>query len=257
MDAKIPIYCINLEKHANRRFAIQSQIDKLHGQPVNFYKAIDGTTIPRASKFTCCRSHPYRASYHHPDKDYVNLNVNGNFFLFNSNLLQGEIGLALSLFTLYYKLIAENVQWAIIIEDDVIFADNFIQELKQITADIPYLDSKSVDIIFLNNRMHRHTESPAVNDNLLNRYYPVKGGFGFDGYLISKMGMLKLLHVYNPLFYPVDLQVVPHLQRYPPRYQEMNLVKPGFTVNGYKYYTNLVFHTDGESSIARACPYHA
>lgn len=250
----IPIYCINLPEHTGRKSVIEEQAQKL-GLNITFFQSINGNKIPKAERFTCCRSHPYRASYHHPNKDYVNLMINNNFHLFNSNLLKGEVGLAITLLVLYHKLASENVDWVIIIEDDVIFAENFPEHLQKIAADLPHLAENNVDIVFINDRMHRHQEAP-VADNLLNRYFPVKGGFGFDGYLLSKSGMIKLIHLYNPLIYPVDLQVVPHLQRYEPKYPEKNLVKPGFIVNGYKYYTNLIFHTIGESSIARSCPEH-
>jgi len=250
----IPIYCVNMVKHADRKEAILNQAKKLN-LDINFFNAIDGTLLPKSKKFTCCRSHPYRGSYHHPDKEYVNLLIMKQFHLFNSNLTIGEVGLAVSLIILFKQLIKENVEWAIIIEDDVQFDPDFLEHLKILDADTIFLKQNNVDFVYLNDRTYCEFNAPA-QDVLLEKYYPVKSGFGFDCYLISKTGMEKLCDLYNPLIYPVDLQIVPHLQKYEPKYIERNYLKMNFVINGYKYHKNLAKHTDARSTIHGFCPHH-
>jgi len=248
---KIPIICINLPQHVDRRQRMIDQAKRL-GIELQFFNAVNGNNIPKNEKFTCCRSHPFRASYHHSEKDYVCLTVMNKLYLFNSNLTLGEVGLALSILVLYHQLIQNGTKWAIILEDDVILDDDFAKELKIIEQDLKMLESIGAEFVYINDRTQSDIKLGSVNS----RYYRVKSGFGFDGYLVSIEGMKKLCNLFNPLFYPVDLQIVPHLQVGQQRYRERNHIKPDAQLVGYKYHKNLVTHTNVRSTIHGFCKIH-
>lgn len=256
----LPVYCLNLEKFTDRKEHIQNQADKL-GLNIEWVQCFDGWKIPKAEKFTCCKAHPNRTpDYINMNLEYIQLLINNKFYLFNSNLTKGEIGLAITTLVLFQKLLAEpNPGWALIIEDDITFANDFMAEYSQLQKDLPLLERNGADFVYLNDSIQSHPD----HSNLIieDRYLPVKKGCGYYGYIVSPAGMRKLLDLFNPLIFPIDLQSISHLECYSAypelRYREQNLIKPTIRLNGYKYHKNLVTHPNTfESTIHSFCPYH-
>lgn len=259
--SELPIYCLNLEKDLTRRKFISNQATKL-GINVKFINSYDGWKIPKSEKLSCCRAHPARQDdYINSEKDFIYLIINNSFNLFNSNLTKGEVGLAITTINLYRTLIeTETSEWVMIIEDDVTFSSDFRAETQQIQNDLKELTDAGADFVYLNDSISSYGERPDLNI-VDGRYLPVFKGCGFYGYLISKNGMRKLIEIFNPLIFPIDLQSISHFSNYDEypehRYREVNFIKSGLRINGYKYHKNLVKHLDTfTSTIHNTCPYH-
>ncbi len=218
----------------------------------NIATGVNGKITPKNELFVCCQY----AAVDKSKKDFVKLIVNGKPHLFNMALTKGEVGLCLSLILILDNLIKQGIKWAILLEDDITFSTDFVTELKQLENDIPTLDYHQVDLIYLNDRIHR---TKSEDGNLMKRYYPVEKGFGLDGYLISQRGMKKMIDILNPLFHPVDVQLIPHLSSFREyssyRFVEINPIKPNVTLNGYKYYKDLITN-NYEKSVIHDCPNH-
>lgn len=258
----IPIYCFNLKKFKDRKDHILNLAYK-HNIKINIIEAFDGKLLPKSNKFSCCKSHNNRKiDYIHSDCEFNHVfldhNNNKHFFLINSNITVGEYGLAMTTYNTYLDFIENNdSEWLIILEDDIDLCEDFNNELKNIENDLDILEKNNIDFVYLNDSI----DLINCKDNINNKYYPVKKGCGFYGYMISKKGMKKLLNIFNPLIFPIDLQSISHFSSYIKysqfQYREKNFLKQNCYINGLKYYKNLVYHNNiFKSNIHDYCAYH-
>ena len=123
----------------------------------------------------------------------------------------GEIGCALSHRKCYQKIVSDNIEDAVILEDDAIFDEKLIEFLKH-KSEFP----KDLELLLLGH--HRQTynddgfriESPySLRFDLQIENYHIKRlvgrGNGTYGYYINKNGAKRLLSVMEKIFLPSDL----------------------------------------------------
>lgn len=104
-----------------------------------------------------------------------------------------------------YNMIAENYEKALILEDDVILCDNFMEKLNNYITQLP----ENFDMLFIGNGCNLHIEKHKLipNKNIYEKcLYPTRwGGDGAsrcsDSYIISKKCATKLCEYINCLKY--------------------------------------------------------
>jgi len=106
------------------------------------------------------------------------------------NITDGEISVALHHIQCYKKIIENDYNYALILEDDVILSENFINILNKYISDLPSI----WDMLFIGDGGGYHIPDFAIKQNI-NIYrkhiYPSKwGGMGatrcLDSYLVTK-----------------------------------------------------------------------
>ncbi len=102
------IFIINLPRDAHRRDIMSARLDKT-GLNYEFFEAVDGYALD-------------------PD-DQPFYDRKKRMRYFGRDLLPGELGCLLSHRNIYAKMDAENIPYAVVLEDDVIFEPEFPQVL--------------------------------------------------------------------------------------------------------------------------------
>ena len=110
--------------------------------------------------------------------------------------------LVLKHFWVYYE-IATKYDYALILEDDVILADNFVEILNKYMVELP----ADYDMLFIGDGCNLHIEKDKIlpNKNIYEKcLYPTRwGGNGgsrcTDSYLISKKCALKMCEYINKI----------------------------------------------------------
>ena len=121
-------------------------------------------------------------------------------------LTRGAIGCALSHKKVYEKIINDNLQSALIIEDDITFDDNFMDKLKIISYNTP----KEYDIIYLgySDGSIQHIGPNVTNDTFI-KSDKIYGTFG---YIVTKEGAKKLLDIF-PITNQIDSEISAHFDK--------------------------------------------
>lgn len=114
------------------------------------------------------------------------IGINASGLRNNKEALIGEIGCYMGHKRCWEKIIKENLENILILEDGIIFdEDIFNDNINKY--------NKNYDIIFVNKEMKR-------NGNMLY-------GYGLQGYILSKNGAKKLLNLCRTMTIPIDLQI--------------------------------------------------
>lgn len=182
-----PIFIISL-KNSPRREVIAQRLSAL-GLQFEFFDAVYGKTLPKEELAKV-------------DYEFYPKNYNAQ-----KTLTLGEIGCAMSHIKLYEHLVKNNIEQAIILEDDAIvslyFADIFNDALRKI--------SPNFDILFLD---HGKAKIYPFPKNLVERYrlakyirpskYSKRTIIRTTGYLLTLNGAKKLLKQAYPVRMPAD-----------------------------------------------------
>jgi len=110
-----------------------------------------------------------------------------------------------------YNIIAENYEYALILEDDVILCDNFIEKLNNYITQLP----ENFDMLFIGDGCNLHIEKHKLipNKNIYEKcLYPTSwGGNGAsrcsDSYIITKKCANKMCEYINNLKYEITLPI--------------------------------------------------
>lgn len=106
-------YVINLPRDTARREIMQARLEKA-GVPFEFVEAVNGQDLkPEEMDFYDARK---RRRY------------------FGRDMLAGELGCLLSHLKIFKKMDRENIPYAVVLEDDVIFEDDFADVLRALFA---------------------------------------------------------------------------------------------------------------------------
>jgi GR25 family glycosyltransferase involved in LPS biosynthesis len=182
-------YIINLARRPDKREHMNMQIDKLKTQGINinhtFFNGIDGNDSENLSKY----------KFNIP-----------NWFDPNSGkaMTNGEVGCALSHYLIWCDIV-ENVKnknlsencHVLILEDDIIFIDNFLAKLKLCVAefDLPY------DMLYI----HRKPLDLVNEIKISLHINKAKKSYWTCGYILSYPGAKKLANTnYLDNLIPVD-----------------------------------------------------
>ncbi len=127
---------------------------------------------------------------------------------FGRELTKGEIGCALSHLSVYKEIVEKNIEMAIIVEDDIVIEDGFLELLNSVDT-FP----KMWECILLGHyrfsfrkleTASSYWERVRIND----KYEVVRlmeHAYGTHGYLINKKGAIKLIEAMSILSKPVDV----------------------------------------------------
>ena len=111
----------------------------------------------------------------------------------NKNSLKNEFGCAIAHFNLWKKIIDEKIEYALILEDGILFN----KEIYNDTIEHIIESIKKKDIVFINNTFRYEVVN---NKKKLN-------GYSTNGYFLSLSGAQKLLQKCIPLLFPIDIQI--------------------------------------------------
>lgn len=127
----------------------------------------------------------------------------------NRNLTKGEIGCLLSHVFIYHKMLKENIEKALILEDDVIFEQNLLDFLSIVN------DIKLDWDILLCGHYSFYLEDKEISSpiSFWNRIKLAKGfclhrlanyGYGTHAYVINNRGASNLLEHLTEFYLPID-----------------------------------------------------
>jgi arabinogalactan endo-1,4-beta-galactosidase len=161
-----------------------------------------------------------------------------------------EAACGISHIRLLRSFLSSGTPWAVVLEDDAVLLRRFPESLQawRLPAD--------AEIVLLNDRS---TAGPVklVAEEL--GYGKAVGGAGTDGYLISRSGASKLLHILDPLKDPLDFQMYSHFESVrandpPPFFWRLprNAEADGVELIAYRIEPPLIGHRDGDSVIGNA-----
>lgn len=176
------IYYINLDRRKDREENIKNELNKIRfNGPKERVSAVDGKNIDYDNLpnnlFT---------------NDAINTATNKNNGLYTV-MTKGAIGCALSHKLIYEKILYGNDDYALILEDDIWFANNFTTKLLAIIMDMP-----KFDVLFIG---YHHTRN---NDK---KYMKVDTEiYGLFGYIINKKAAKKFIELF-PLTYQIDSEL--------------------------------------------------
>ena len=159
-EINIPVLAICLQ---DRLEQIKKEVKKEKFNNVKFMQAVDGKTDLNKYKFDIFK---------------------------DVKLKTGEIGIFLSHYKLWCYIVSENIEVALIIEDDIIFNTNFNYELTKL---LKYIPIQEYDLLNLNPFYQK-----SVNFKNDLKYYKegiFEGGFAYNltGYLLTFEGAKKLI----------------------------------------------------------------
>lgn len=165
------VFLINLDKNPERLRKCDAQLRHL-GVDYERFPAVYGKTLP---------------------KELKKRHVHG--FLWwcagGRRVLDGEIGCALSHIGVYRKIIAEGLDFACVLEDDVILTPYFADQLKRVEG---WVDSGSPQVVLLSN----HTKREPEDDGAW-RISWTKGDRGAEGYVITRPAAIAMIRANYPL----------------------------------------------------------
>ncbi len=185
--SNIPVFIINLEKDTDRKKHMEN-LCNLYGIKPSFIHAVYGNELS--------------------DKEIKDIIDNEKAIRYIKRpLTNGELGCLLSHKRIYKKIIEENINIALIMEDDVLFDNNLLDFLN-------YLDNlpKNFDVILLGH----HTPTSRSIPTKTNLWYkkriackfvlkkPAELACGTYGYLVSNQGAKKLYNMLEKIFLPID-----------------------------------------------------
>ena len=181
-DTFPPVFVINLEQSTDRRAAMGARLDQLHIN-YSFFKAVNGhalniDTLPAYAK-TCRR------------------------LFFGRDLTKGEIGCLLSHKAVYQHIVDNNIERAIILEDDVFIEPSFPQIIREIIQSpvkwdvIRFLAYDKVQ------KIGRNVFELPSKPHVLARIPTTSGGAYC--YMINQKAARVLLHHMQKNVLPVDI----------------------------------------------------
>ncbi|MFW5871911.1 MAG: glycosyltransferase family 25 protein, partial [bacterium] len=206
-------FIINLDRQKNRwrHFEKEAKFQKLTGNKSLFdycqrISAIDGKDI----ELKFFSSNLIETLYPLSDQYYVDPDPRLLPIIRNKNvqisLTKEEIAVGLSHVKVWKKIIEKELDYALILEDDVFFKKDFAIAINQIWQELPNnrIDGYKFDLLYLSfKEVDRGLEKQNFTRNILK---PLRGLWWFSGYVLSYTGAKKLLKEL-PIRGPVDLWI--------------------------------------------------
>ena len=187
---EIAIFVVNLKADGHKRERVLSLCSKFELEHAKIFPAVNGALLP---------------------SDILNGIYNSEIAIQKNKreLSRGEIGCALSHINLYKKIMSENIEIALILEDDIAFSKDFKSTLDDLLqSNLP----EDWELILLGH----HIDIDRYKDTRFNiwskfkinqghsRYRPSEVAFGTYGYLINNRGAARLLEEIKIIEKPID-----------------------------------------------------
>jgi len=222
------IYIIHLKRSVHRHEHMLKQMEKQNIENYLFFDAIDA--------------------------ENDDLNANYDFSVISKwrdpfsrkCITRGEIGCALTHYWVWEEIVSNQYSQVLILEDDVVLEDDFIQKLKKI--EVP----KDMDFLYVGRRdcMSKEPEQEVNKDIVIPKY-----SYGLHGYILTLEGAKKLLsYSYLQNIFPVD-EFLPMIydKKYPHAFVKKHF--PNVSMNCYCLKNNLVKLHPFESNTFHTSPY--
>jgi len=184
-------FVINLERRKDRYEYVMNNYQS-NNYSFEIIKAYDGKEVENNSE----EYENIRNNFLKSIENNLQKTNNYPYFSFN-NFKKGELGVFISNIIIWKKMIDENIDKAIIFEDDCIFTSDFENKLKNVLDDLP----TEFNIIWLGGKT---VENYSSNENtqiseyicILNEKHP----YGAFTYLLSLEGAKKLYNYAHNIF---------------------------------------------------------
>lgn len=199
MKELMPIYCINMKKHSTRwnKISKQAKSEKLE---ITRFEAINGFSYSMDS--------------------LIKKNIISPFTPFT----RGTAGCYMSHHKLWTKIAKNNDNYALIIEDDVIFEKDFLNKLLKLLVNIP----QDWDIIYLG--LTRPYGS-HVKENIYKTNYKVNTNAGAYAYILKKSTAKTLIKLCSfPMKEMIDHCIKKHHSKFNVYFTYPYLIKHDFNV---------------------------
>jgi glycosyl transferase family 25 len=173
--------------------------------------------------------------------------------------IKSSIGCAMSHIKVYKKIIDNNDSMALILEDDVVFEDNFKSRVIEKLKDVP----DDFDIVYLGcNQCNNTGEIKSIPDiysltfkskykNINESIFVPRMSFALHAYIVSNNGAKKLLEMFKDGIYAhIDLQIQNERTKYGLNvyvtrpllaYQDINITNTSSQTITYPYIINKLF----------------
>ena len=178
-------FVINLKKREDRKKHVQETYPKIPFMDMEIIQACDGKEPKNNTK-----------QMNQEVINFIELMTKNNNTL--NGIKYGELGCWVSHFSIWKKMISENIDRALILEDDLTeFHDNFESILKDLTT----IESDKYHIIWLN-FLHCATKDPTkLTPNVYyGKHANINSFYGTYGYILSLNGAKFLLNYINNLY---------------------------------------------------------
>ncbi|XP_055705796.1 glycosyltransferase 25 family member [Phlebotomus papatasi] len=178
------IFMVNLKRRPERRWKMEGSFREL-GLDVEYFEAVDGREIDEEflNDWEIDFLPGYADPYH------------------KRPMTMGEVGCFLSHLSIWRRIVNENLQEVLILEDDIRFEPFFRDRFSSLLNEARYRGNW--DLIYLGRKRLHESSEPWVEDS--NQLVYPSYSYWTLGYLISKQGAKKLLEA-HPLakLVPVD-----------------------------------------------------
>ena len=203
---KTQIFVVNLEKRLEKK---ERMIERLKGLDYKFIKGIDGSSLS------------------HDDLEEMKVGIVQEWkdpcYKYKRGITWGQIGCALSHYSIYEECEKNKIDIAIILQDDVLIPEDFSNKLKNILENLKQIDW---NLCYLGrNRRHsglRNNDETESKEEVINEHF-VKAKFSYwlCGYIMNSKGMKKILNakmkenlIPHDEFIPIMGGVSPHKNFY-------------------------------------------
>jgi GR25 family glycosyltransferase involved in LPS biosynthesis len=197
-------FCISLEKQRDNWPELKKYFTENGVTDINMFSAINGKELGKYFE------NPKIENISQNTMDLIKksggleklVSTWGLYHLFNSTKRRdhaqlgswGAVGCSLSHISIWEKIVEENLEMALIFEDDIDFKSDFKDKLPKVIANLP----KDADIIFLDTVVNfKPLKHDDIFDKVLGQF------FGTHSYIMTNKGAQKLL----PYVYPVEIQI--------------------------------------------------
>lgn len=172
----VKVFVINMERSTERRKYILDECKRHNLEPILF-KAIDGNAL----------------SEQQLNEMTLDYEING--------LTKGEIGCSLSHIGVYRKIVDENINLALILEDDVILNDNISDAINEISV---FNDSTDKPFVYFLPKVKSYVENRKIKLPSITLYDTWDDGWDACGYIINYKAAKRLSNYLYPVRFQAD-----------------------------------------------------
>lgn len=179
MSSQLTCFVVNLATATQRREAMQALLAQ-HQLTATWLDAVDGRLIPEAELAQ------------HFDAERAELEY--------GPMVRGEIGTSLSHVNIYRQMVEQQIQYAVVLEDDVELAPDFCQVLSQLPDAVAWSEPAMVQLTYVERAYTKSAQ--MLGERRLMR--PHGGVWLTSGYFITLAAAQNLLHALYPVWTVAD-----------------------------------------------------
>ncbi|WP_374446884.1 glycosyltransferase family 25 protein [Providencia sp.] len=166
------VFIINLKESSERRMKMQAQLDETKLK-YEFINAVNGKDLSETELKEIVYDYP------------------------NCMLSKGEIGCALSHLLIYKKMANENIEQALILEDDATLPHN----IEAVISKTQRIDKLTKPNIYLLSCVDSYIKNQKIDDNVFKVYQAIRS----HAYIINKKAAKRLISFQTPIKYEADM----------------------------------------------------